>query len=192
MSEITVEKAERDEETLLERAEEAFGRATEMFERGVEAQSEFAESMAMNVEGTAEDSEEIPEMVEGFASAYELYAEATEEIFDMAAESYEEGEAPELTEMRNIWLEATNEAAKEVMSTQGFAAARGNATGSSLEAKKEFDESRDELLRSTGMATESTVVEVGERLVELERRQHEVEKKLDRLIEKQEQDGEGR
>ncbi len=190
MSDITVEKADgRDERTFLERAEEAFETAAEMFERGVEAQSEFAERVATNAEGAAEDSEEIPEMVEGFANAYELYAEATEEVLDRAAESYEDGEAPDLAEMGDIWLEATNEAAKEVMSTSGFAAARGNATGSSLEAKNEFDESRDELLRSTGMATESTVVEVGERLVELERRQHEVEKKLDTLIEKQEQDG---
>lgn len=189
MSDITVEKAEEGtEETFLERAEEAFTKAAEMFERSMEAQSELAESMATSMESTAEDSEEIPEMVEGFANAYELYAEATEEVFERTAEAYENGEAPDLSEIGDIWVNTTNEAAKEVMSTSGFAAAGGSATGSSLEAKKEFDETRDELLRTTGMATESTVVEVGERLVELERRQHEVEKKLDRLIEEQEEE----
>lgn len=190
MSDITVEKAEeRKEETFLERAEEAFTNAAEVFERGIEARSELAESMATNMESAAEDSEEIPEILEGFANAYELYAKATEEILERTAEAYEEGEAPDLSEVGDIWINTTNEAAKEVMKTSGFAAAGGNATGSSLEVKKELDESRDELISTTGMATESTVVEVGERLVELERRQHEVEKKLDRLIE-HEQTGE--
>ena len=38
-------------------------------------------------------------------------------------------------------------------------------------------------LESLGFATRDDVDEVAERLIELERRQHEVSKKLDRLLE---------
>lgn len=188
MAEITVEKADKGEkDTFIGRAEDAFEMAAEMFERSVEAQSEFAESMSMNMESAAEGSEDVPEVFEGFAKAYELYAEATEEVFERTAEAYDEGEAVDLSEVTELWLNTTNEATKEVLRTSGFASAGGGTTGASLEAKKELDENRDELLRSTGLATESSVVEVGERLVELERRQQEVEEKLERLVEEREE-----
>ena len=51
------------------------------------------------------------------------------------------------------------------------------------ELQQQADEASQETLRSLGFATEDDVVEIGDRLVELERRQHAVEQKLDRVLE---------
>jgi len=74
------------------------------------------------------------------------------------------------------------------MGTSAFAAATGQTIGDMLEASEQLDHASQETLRSMGFATEGDIEEIGERLVELERRQHAVEQKIDRLIELQEED----
>ena len=49
--------------------------------------------------------------------------------------------------------------------------------------KQWIDEMADETLHNLGFATKNDVQEIGERLIELERRQHAVETKLDTIIE---------
>jgi BMFP domain-containing protein YqiC len=51
-----------------------------------------------------------------------------------------------------------------------------------LEARQEFDEATQDAIAEMGFSTRDDVAEVGERLVELERRQHDVEQKLDRVL----------
>jgi hypothetical protein len=184
MVEITVREVEK-EDSLLGSIEEAVEGAVQTIERSLETQSEFADELFDRLGSGLQGVEEGPEIVAGFASAQEVYFEAMEETFEMTAESYEDGKAPDLLEVGDIWIDAANEATKEVMRTSGFAAATGGATETSLEAKAEFEENRNETLRGMGIATEESVAEVGERLVELERRQHEVESKIDRLLEEE-------
>jgi hypothetical protein len=68
------------------------------------------------------------------------------------------------------------------MGTSAFAAATGETLGAALDAKTQVDEATTDLLHAYGLAAADDIEEVGERLVELERRQHAVERKLDRVL----------
>ncbi len=94
-----------------------------------------------------------------------------------------EGEDVDIEEFRDIWLNTANEAFKDVMSTTAFARMTGETVGDVLEMQQQADEAAQETLGSLGFATQDDVVEIGDRLVELERRQHDVEQKLDRVLE---------
>jgi polyhydroxyalkanoate synthase subunit PhaE len=153
----------------------------EAFENNVEAQARFVESWAETV-GEMSDDAELSEGVEGYARAYEAWMNASQQMVERANDQLE-GEDVELEEFRDVWLNTANEAFKEVMSTTAFAKMTGETVGDVLELQQEADEAAEETLHSLGFPTESDVVEVGDRLVELERRQHAVEEKLDRVLE---------
>ncbi|WP_276254189.1 poly(R)-hydroxyalkanoic acid synthase subunit PhaE [Halomontanus rarus] len=153
----------------------------EALEGNMEAQAEFIESWSETVEKTTEKNE-ISDGVEGYARAYEAWMNASQQMVDRMNDTLE-GEDVELEEFRDIWLNTSNEAFKEVMSTTAFAKMTGETVGDVLEAQQQADEAAETTLRTLGFATESDVVEVGDRLVELERRQHAVEEKLDRVLE---------
>ena len=68
------------------------------------------------------------------------------------------------------------------MGTSAFAAATGQTVGDMLEASEQLDRLNQQTLESVGFATVGDIEEIGERLVELERRQHAVEQKLDQVI----------
>jgi len=149
------------------------------FEANVEAQSQFVETWADTVEEST-DTDRVGDGVRGYARAYQVWMDAAEQMADQVAA--EGGDvAPE--DVRDVWLNAANEAFKEVMSTSAFAAMTGETIEDALELRQTADESAQETLHALGMATERDVREVGERLVELERRQHAVEDKLDRIVE---------
>jgi phage-related minor tail protein len=149
-------------------------------EQNMEAQAEFVESWSRTVQDATED-EQLSSGVEGYARAYEVWMEAAEQMVDRANEAVE-GEEVELEQFRDVWLNSANEAFKEVMSTTAFAAATGETVEQALELQRRTDEAAETTLHALGFATEGDVQEVGERLVELERRQHEVENKLDRIL----------
>jgi len=180
--------------TEFEELQGGFGRAfeeltesyAEAVERNVDAQAALLESWAEAVEGGVDD-EELSEGVEGTMAAYEVWMDAAEESLERMADAVE-GESVEPEELRDVWLGAANRAFKETMSTSAFAAASGGATDAALDLRREFDEAAEETLSSYGFATRGDVREVGERLVELERRQHAVEEKLDRLLAAHEDD----
>ncbi len=162
----------------------------EALERNVEAQAEFVESFTEAVDpqtasddalGTDLDADDLEEGVEGYARAYEVWMDAAEQMVERTSDAAA-GEDVEPSEFRNVWLDAANSAFKEVMNTTAFAAATGSTVGDALATRREADEAAEDTLRTLGFATEGDVQEVGARLVELERRQQEVENKLDRVL----------
>ena len=150
-------------------------------EENMEAQAKFVESWSEAV-GEATEDNEISEGVEGYARAYETWMNASKQMVDRMNDQME-GEDVDVEEFRDIWLNTANEAFKDVMSTTAFAKMTGETVGDVLELQQQAEESSQETLRTLGFATEEDVVEVGDRLVELERRQHAVEGKLDRVLE---------
>ena len=153
----------------------------EALEDNMEAQAQFVESWSETV-GEASEDTELSDGVEGYARAYETWMNASQQMVERMNDQLE-GEDVDVEEFRDIWLNTANEAFKDVMSTTAFAKMTGEAVGDVLELQQQADEASQETLRSLGFATEDDVVEIGDRLVELERRQHAVEEKLDRVLE---------
>ena len=149
-------------------------------ETNVEAQAEFVEQWSETLDDAVED-EDLAEGVEGYARAYDAWMDASKQMADRMHDVVE-GEDVDLEEFRDIWLNTANEAFKDVMSTSTFAKMTGETVGDVLELQAEANETAETTLRTIGFATSADVVEVGDRLVELERRQHAVERKLDRVI----------
>jgi hypothetical protein len=154
---------------------------TEAVEQNLEAQAEFVEAVTESV-GTGLEDGTYADAGEGYARAYEVWMDAAAQMVDRASDAVE-GEDVDLEEFRDIWLNAANDAYKEAMSTTAFASTTGETVAETLELQQSADEAAETTLHSLGFATESDLTEVGERLVELERRQHAVERKLDRIIE---------
>ncbi|PSP40149.1 poly(R)-hydroxyalkanoic acid synthase subunit [Halobacteriales archaeon QH_10_70_21] len=154
----------------------------ESMEQNMEMSAAFMESWADAMEDSVPDEEALASGVEGYDNAYEVWMDAAEQTFERTTDAAQgEDVAPE--EFRDIWLQSANEAFKEVMSTSAFAAANGQLVSAMMDLREQTDEMGEETLAEMGMPTQSDVEEVGKRLVELERRQHRVEEKLDRVIE---------
>jgi len=164
---------------LFEQMNEA---VAESVERNMEAQSALLESFTGSMEESVPEEDVLEDGIEGFAGAYEIWMDAAEEMFDRTIDAAE-GEDVAPQEFRDIWLRSANEAFSEVMSTSAFAAANGELVEQVMEMQQELDEVTQDSLARMGMATREDVEEVGERLVELERRQHRVENKLDQILE---------
>jgi hypothetical protein len=170
-----------DSEDWNEFAEEMSEQFVSALERNVEAQANFVETWFDTLEETVEAGD-AEESMEGYARAYEAWMNAATEQFDRTSDVLE-GEDVDVEEFRDLWLTTANEAFSEVMSTPAFAAATGQTVEQALELQQEVDEAAQDTLANLGFATEGDVREVGERLVELERRQHALEEKLDRVLE---------
>jgi hypothetical protein len=161
---------------------EQFGEEfAEAMQANMAAQAEFVDSWADTLESST-DSERTKEGVQGVMRAYQVWIDAAEEIVEQTAE-FAEGEDIDVEEIRDVWLDTANESFKEVMSTRAFAAMTGESIDEALDLQQRADESAQATLHNLGLATEGDIEEVGERLVELERRQHAVERKLDRILE---------
>ncbi|ADB61334.1 hypothetical protein Htur_2456 [Haloterrigena turkmenica DSM 5511] len=150
-------------------------------EENMEAQAQFVESWSDAV-GEATEENELSDGVDGYAKAYETWMNASQQMVERMNDQVE-GEDVDVEEFRDIWLNTANEAFKDVMSTTAFAKMTGETVGDVLEMQQQAQETSQETLRTLGFATEADVVEIGDRLVELERRQHDVEKKIDRVLE---------
>lgn len=154
---------------------------SESFEQSMEAQTAFVESWNDVFAESEPDEEVLAEGIEGYNEAYEVWMDAAEQMFERSMDATR-GEEVDVTEFRDIWLQSANKAFKEVMETSAFAAANGQLVESMLELRQEADDVTQESLAELGLATREDVVEVGERLVELERRQQDIEDKLDRVL----------
>jgi polyhydroxyalkanoate synthesis regulator phasin len=158
----------------------------ESVEKNLEAQSALMESWTGSMEESMPEEDVIAEGIEGYAGAYEVWMDAAEQMFDRTVDAAEGDDvAPE--EFRDIWLRSANEAFSEIMSTSAFAAANGELIEQVMEMQQEIDEMTQDQLSQMGMPTRDDVEEVGKRLVELERRQHEVENKLDQILDELEE-----
>lgn len=153
---------------------------TQTLEQNVETQAAFVESWVDALETTT-GPDQPADGVEGYADAYATWIEASQRAYERSMDVVAgEDVAPE--EFRDIWLDAANEAFKDVTDTTAFAAATGQTVEDALEYRQEIDEMANETLHELGFATKRDVEEVGERLIELECRQHTVEEKLDTVI----------
>jgi methyl-accepting chemotaxis protein len=150
-------------------------------EQNMAAQAAFVESWADAVGDSVPEEDAVADGIEGYGRAYEVWLEAAEQTLERTTD-IAEGEDVDTSEFRDIWLESANDAFKEVMSTSAFAAANGQLVEVLMEAQQELDEATQDTVAELGLPTRDDVVEVGERLVELERRQHAVEEKLDRIL----------
>lgn len=146
------------------------------------AQQEIVEQWARAIQDLSQevDGDLWMDTVEGYAQAYEVWMEASQHAAGRTADLMAGEEVP-LEEFRDIWMDAANDAFKELAASDAFAAALASNV-EALNVVQEADETAQTTLRSLGFATERDVTEVGSRLVELERRQHSVEEKLDRLL----------
>jgi len=165
---------------------EMFGQMNDMvaesFEKNIEAQNAMMQAFTDSIDESIPDEETMSDGFDGYMQAYEVWMDAAEEMFDRTADAAQGEEvAPE--EFRDIWLRSANEAFSEVLSTSAFAHANGQLVEQIMEMQQEVDEVTQDSLAQIGIATRDDVDEVGERIVELERRQHTVEDKLDELIE---------
>jgi hypothetical protein len=127
------------------------------------------------------EEDAVVDGIEGYNRAYEVWMGAAEELVERSADAAG-GEDVDPSEFRDIWLRSANEAFKEVMTTSAFAAANGQLVERMLEMRQDADDVSQETIAQMGFPTQDDVDEVGQRLVELERRQHAVEEKLDRVI----------
>jgi hypothetical protein len=150
-------------------------------EQNMKAQATFAESWADAVEDSMVEEAAIVEGIEGYNRAYEVWMDAAEQLVERSADAAG-GKDVDPSEFRDIWLRSANEAFKEVMTTSAFAAANGQLVERMLEMRQEADDVSQETIAQLGFPTQDDVGEVGERLVELERRQHAVEEKVDRIL----------
>jgi len=178
MSETTQTATSEQWGEYVEQMNQSFAEA---FEQNMRMQTEFLDSWRDSIDDSSLDETTV-EGMQGVSRAYEVWMEAADAQYDLIDESLR-GEEVEIEAFRDVWLNAANEAFKEVMGTSAFAAATGQTVGEMLEASEQLDRMNQQTLQSVGFATEADIAEVGERLVELERRQHALEGKLDHVIE---------
>jgi len=169
---------QNDWNEMLEQMNEA---VADSIEQNMQAQAAFVEAWNDAVDDSVPEEDVVTDGIEGYTRAYEVWMEAAEQMFEEATDAAE-GEDVDPKQFRDIWLDSANEAFKEVMSTEAFAAANGQFVEAMLELQQDVDEATQEAIADLGMATREDVLEIGERLVELERRQHDVEEKLDRVL----------
>lgn len=179
MSDTDPEEIQENWATMMNDMNDA---VAESFEQNMEAQAAFMESWMGAFEDSVPDEETVTSGMEGYENAYEVWMEAAEQMSSRIADAAE-GEDVDMTEFRDIWLQSANEAFSEVMGTTAFAAGTGEMVGDMMDLQQEVDDMSQDTLESLGFATRDDVDEIAERLIELERRQHEVAQKLDRLLE---------
>ena len=169
------------QEEWTEMVEQMNTAVADSMEQNMQAQAAFVESWADAVEDTIPEEEELSEGLQGYNRAYEEWVDAAEQMIERSTDAAQ-GEDVDPSEFRDIWLKSANEAFKHVMGTSAFAAANGQMVESMMEMQQEAEELSQDAIAQMGFPTQENVDEVAERLVELERRQHAVEQKLDRIL----------
>jgi len=170
------------QEEWTEMVEEMNTAVADSMEQNMKAQAAFVESWADAVEDSIPDEDELSEGLQGYNRAYEEWVDAAEQMVERSTAAAQ-GEDVDPAEFRDIWLKSANEAFKQVMGTSAFAAANGQLVESMMEMQQETEELTQDAIAQMGFPTQENMDEVAERLVELERRQHAVEEKLDRILE---------
>jgi len=172
------ENIQNDWNEMVEQMNDA---VADSMEQNMQAQAALVEAWSDAFDNSVPEEDVVEDGIEGYNRAYEVWMDAAEQMFEKTTDAAE-GEDVEPTEFRDIWLQSANEAFKEVMSTSAFASANGQLVEAMMEMQQEVDEVTQDTIAQMGMPTRDDVEEVGERIVELERRQHDVEQKLDRVL----------
>jgi len=172
---------------MMEQMNDAMSKS---IEQNMQAQAAFIESWSQALDGASTSAEGVEENemesmmtegMEGYGRAYEVWMDAAERMAERVNDAAQ-GEDVGIAEFRDIWLQSANEAFGEVMSTTAFAAGTGQTVSQMMELQQQADDVTQDTLERLGFATREDVDEVAARLVELERREHEVSKKLDRVL----------
>ena len=167
-----------------EMVEEMNDAVVDSMEQNMKAQAAFVESWADAVEARMPREEELSEGFEGYNRAYEEWLDAAERMVERSSDAAH-GEDVDPSEFRDIWLQSANEAMKHVMGTSAFAAANGQLVESMMEMQQEVDDMSQDAISQVGLPTRNDVEEVGQRLIELERRQHAVESQIEEVADRQ-------
>ncbi|MBX0295864.1 poly(R)-hydroxyalkanoic acid synthase subunit PhaE [Haloarcula nitratireducens] len=170
------------QDNWAEMVEQMNDAVADSMEQNMKAQAAFVESWADAVEDSLPKEDELAEGLQGYNQAYEEWMNAAEQMVERSADAAQ-GEDVDPSEFRDIWLQSANEAFKHVMGTSAFAAANGQLVESMMEMQQEADELNQDAIAQMGFPTRDDMDEVAERLLEVERRQHAVEEKLDRVLE---------
>ncbi|WP_135303422.1 poly(R)-hydroxyalkanoic acid synthase subunit PhaE [Haloarcula amylovorans] len=170
------------QDNWAEMVEQMNDAVADSMEQNMKAQAAFVESWADAVEDSLPKEDELSEGLQGYNQAYEEWMNAVEQMVERSADAAQ-GEDVDPSEFRDIWLQSANEAFKHVMGTSAFAAANGQLVESMMEMQQEADELNQDAIAQMGFPTRDDMDEVAERLLEVERRQHAVEEKLDRVLE---------
>lgn len=152
----------------------------QIFNQNMNMQMEFMK-MWIDTVGRSGLDDVWSDELKAYVRAYGIWMAANREQFERLTDALE-GKDVSLEEFPDIWFQAANSAFKEVMSTSAFASTMGESIESFSRRGSETDDSMEGMLRGHDLPTEGDREEIGERLVELERRQHDVEKKIDELI----------
>jgi hypothetical protein len=147
----------------------------------VAAQGRLLEAWAEAVEGSADEAQ-LEEGLASFLRAHQVWMDAAERTLEQTNDLLD-GEDVEAERFRDTWLTAANQAFKEVMRTAAFAAATGESVDATLDAQQRVEDVTTATLHGMQLPARADVEEVGERLVELEHRQHAVEGRLDEVLE---------
>ncbi|MDG5778400.1 poly(R)-hydroxyalkanoic acid synthase subunit PhaE [Haloarculaceae archaeon H-GB2-1] len=169
------------QEQWTEMVEQMNDAVAESVQQNMKAQAAFVESWADAVDDSIPEEDVLAEGFEGYNRAYEVWMDAAERMFERTTDAAQ-GEDVDPSEFRDIWLQSANEAFKEVMGTSAFAAANGQLVERMMDMRQQADDVSQETIAQLGFPTRDDMDEVAERLVEMERRQHAVEQKLDRVL----------
>lgn len=148
--------------------------------RTLDAQSRLADAWSDSVD-EATRAEHVDEWMEATVDAHELWMRAAQETIEQANDVME-GESVPPERFRDTWLNAANGAFEAFMETSAFASATGQSVEDALALKRQVDDAVETTLSDLRLPTRGGLEEIGERLVELERRQHEVESRLDEIL----------
>lgn len=155
----------------------------ETFEKGMKMQQNMAENWteAMNESFRSTDPEQFSDLPDGIRESWETWMNFFENSMEMAQE--DEEDQPDPQKFISMWLRTANQASKDILSTKAFSALTGLYLNKILSMKQKSDKVNERMIHNMGLPTVSDLEEVGERLLELERRQQKVEEKLDRILE---------
>lgn len=153
---------------------------TDVAGEAMEAQTRFVEAWGDSFD-EATRQERLDEGLAATYHAYEVWMQAVEETVE-GMNDILEGEDVPVERFRDAWLNAANQAFKESMRTAAFAEATGQSVDDALALQRQFDDATEATLHGLGLPARGDVEEIGERLVELERRNHAIEERLDRIV----------
>lgn len=113
-----------------------------------------------------------------FGESFRIWTQTIDQASQMTVERASNGEGPPVEDLVNLWTNAYADAMKPMLGSPLYAAAQGETVDAALDARKRLQEQAEHSLRSVGISTRSDLLEVGQRLIELERRQQRVENLL--------------
>lgn len=155
--------------TLQKTAEQA----VKAFEMNLEMGRAFLQTWAKQIQNSAPatgGAQTLP-----FADASKVWIGAVTEATRRTQEAFLKGETLNADAYADIWSAAASQVAQEIVKDSAFAHLTGQWVNAAAKAKGEAKRVAEERLRDLGFATSGDVSEVSKRLIELERRVHDLQ-----------------